>query len=506
MVIKVNSFNFNQKLNHRNISFGSGKVDFYTDFDNTYSPISQAAYKTVNSNNTPGLVQYSKNFRKFFDNTHKGLKFHVTTGRTFGEYEEMARLIKSKGFELPLPDTLIAKNGSDEYIKVASDKDFYEKGIFPFSYSKTNPQKEEEIKKLTNWDGPKIKEKLKEILKKHDLKIVEADSEHGVGDYGDKSLFSSGKLPDERSKYFFGDEKPQWIAGLRNDGKCKIFVTYPPDMETTPERKEILDSINKEFNDYLDETGVEYHSYSARHANECANRPYYITEPLIDKTLSAGSKDRDAGLTKLFDTKEAIKKAIKNNDLVIVAGDSSNDFDMLNPLMYLDVPELTDEETAAFAKNPGFKLRDFWDSNRHYSESVVNKLDSNNPLHKDIIKQLNELPFVSIVVENEAKDFPLKDLTDAFGTNSPYHKIITVKPGHLEDGVKQAIKLYAEQNPQYAEKLSPDLKNEIYGTIEKGAKTAKANFSKAGIAALGVGIISALLLLLRHLKHKKNHK
>ena len=44
-------------------------------------------------------------------------------------------------------------------------------------------------------------------------------------------------------------------------------------------------------------------------------------------------------LTKVFDTKEAVSKAIKNNDLVIVAGDGSNDFEMLNPLEYISKQE-----------------------------------------------------------------------------------------------------------------------------------------------------------------------
>jgi len=255
-------------------------------------------------------------FQKVFDSTRDDLKFHITTGRTLGEYDAVSHLIKMQGFELPLPNKVIAKNGGDQYMKTGTDADFYRRGIFPFRYDVTNQQKDADLKALIGWDGPKIKARLKQIFEEHNLRIVEADSENSVSDYGSRSLFSSGKLRYEKdSVQLRGGMKPtaDWAVGLRNDGNSKIFITFPYDMDFCPERRGVWNSINEKIRNLFDEIGTNgVHSYVKQYDNECGGRPYKVYEPLVDKNLREGvRKVQEHGLTKLYDTKQAVKRAIK---------------------------------------------------------------------------------------------------------------------------------------------------------------------------------------------------
>lgn len=493
MISRVICISNNSAKNFKNISFKAGKIELFSDFDRTYFPASQGGMKKMSPNSHPWFAQYCTKFKNFLNNTREGLKFHITTGRTFGEYQTISELIKDRGFELPLPDTFIAKNGSDEYIKIGTDEDFYTKGIFPFSYDRTNTEKEKRLKELTGWDGPKIKEKLKELLKEHDFRIVEGDSEYGIGDYGSKSLFASGKLTYENGKIFYGTDKPDWVAGLRNDGNCKIFVTYPPDMDTVPNRKEVLKEINKKMVEYEKSIGAnKIHSYiPAKNPKDCGGRLYQVIEPHVDdKLLKRTENIYEQGLTKLYDTKEAVKNAIKNNDLVIVAGDSSNDFNMLNPLQYIDIPTSSYDD----------KFLKLWDDCVKDPTLLSDVLDEKNPLHKELIKQLNDLPFIGIIAGNQ--DSNLKKLSIAYGPNSKFNKIVAVENGELENGIKEAVKLYCEQNPEYANKLSPDLRKEILEI--NSSQNLKKKFNNKYFAITVIAIVAALSVIFGIKKIKSN--
>jgi len=445
----------NRKLSNQ-ISFGQGRVNAYFDFDNTYCPASHSGLKHMSPSEHPGFTEYCTNLKNFFNNTHEGLTFHITTGRTLGEYDAVSHLIRMRGFELPLPDSVITKNGSDEYIKQAPDSDFYSGGKFPFSPDKRNVQKEKDIKALTGWDGSGIKEGLKKIFASHDLRIVEGDSENSVGDYGARSLFSGGKLRyEDRLDVKYG-MKPtsDWNVGLRNDGNCKIFYTLPYDMNYCPERIQAREAIDSEVDALLAQTGTKAHIYTQESIHECGGRPFKVIEPMVDENLRDCSaiKKVDQGLTKLYDVQLAVRKAIADNDLVIAAGDSSNDRIMLNPARYLDI-------------DPNIFPELYEDSG--YPEDFVQSLKQNPEKYKKISKQLEDLPFIGIVVKGDRKQGKLDDIVRAFGKGSKYQKIIEVENGHLEDGVREAIKLHASRNPEFMQKLSPDLKKEIFGIVEK---------------------------------------
>ena len=444
----------NYNINKKAISFGNGKVEVYADFDKTYFPLSHEEMKVATPEKYPSFNEYCKRFSEFLNTNKSFLNFHITTGRTLGETNVIYELIKKQGFILPLPNSLIVKNGSDEYFKIAKDVDFYQKGIFPFNEMNTNKEKEKIIRNITNWHGPSIKNKVIELLKKMDMNIVFADSEHSEGDYGSRSLFGANRLPYENGKVFIGTDKAQWVSGIRNDGNLKLFLTFPPDMFDIEERKLAYNSFIKELDSFISNIKVDTHLI--HNANECQGRPCIVIEPSveIDKHKS-GLKKYQSGLTKVFDTREALKKAILNNDLLIVAGDSSNDFNMLNMYFYSsNLPKYEKGMNDDFIKRLNFDA--------FKSPAQLNKfIDLKNPIHKKIIDEIRKLPIIGIVMADENGHCKLDNLVSAFGQNSLFKKIIVVPNGRLDDGIKYAIKLYALQNKKFANKLSQELKNEI---------------------------------------------
>ena len=398
--------------------------------------------RNYNSDFVNAIRENFKQFKDFLGRTRDGLKFTITTGRTFGEFQTMAEISRERKFGMPLPDTLIAKNGSDEYIRIGTDEEFYNGGKYPFSYDVTNKDKEEKIKKLTGWDGNKIKQCLIDIFKSYNLRIVEADSEHGVGDYGYRSLFSAGKLPYEVGKVFVDPDKADWSVGFRKDGNLKLFVLKPADEFDIPERRDAFWNMDNEFRSKLNEMGIKFtHGSDGRH-DVNARDPWSYTPEITNPN---GGSDE---LTKAYDTGEAIKEAIKNNDLVIAAGDSSNDKVMLNPFTYLynSLPE----DVKAKYKDTWISITDV----EFIDDSI--ELIEKNP---DLAKAYRDMPFVGIIVKRKDDEDKLSSLFPL--AEGKYKKIVIVEEGELQKGIKEAIKLYSKQNPKYAEKLSPDLKNEI---------------------------------------------
>ncbi|MCQ2958501.1 MAG: hypothetical protein MJ180_06360 [Candidatus Gastranaerophilales bacterium] len=443
-------------VNNKNLNFSSGKVHLFSDFDKTYMPESHSDFtKNQHSHFVDSIRGYFADFRDFLSKTKDDLKFTITTGRTYAEFETMAEISRERKFGMPLPDTLICKNGSDEYIKLGTDAHFYEGGYFPFDYKQPNPAKEAEIKKLTGWDGRKIKEKLTALFKAHDLQVIEAGSEHSRKDYGWRSMFSSNNLDI--------DNPYEWKVAFRNDGNCKIFFVLPKDMTSMPERKDVLRHINDEMQKFFSDNSMKVHSYFNQKENACGGRPYFVMEPLVDDTLKLHVSDiEDSGLTKLFDTKKAVREAVKTNDLVVAAGDSINDRMMLNPIHYmLDEMKKRNIDTKFI--------------NANSPKSLISVLEK----HPELYEIYRKLPFMA-VIEKHLKDekltepTKLDDLIHYFGEGK-YKKIVVVENGQLKDGIKEAIKLYSEYNREFKNSLGNSLIKEIFGNT----KSSLSGFSKS---------------------------
>lgn len=419
-------------------TFKAGKVRVFSDFDRTFLPAKHQHFVQVSDERFVNAIKkYFKNFSEFLNKTKDGLKFTITTGRTFGEFLTMAEIARERKFEMPLPDTLIVKNGSDEHTRVGTDEDFYNGGEFPFKYEVTNKEKEEKIRQISGWDGAKVKQILKDIFKSYNFRIVEADSEHSVKDYGPRSLFYQGNLPYEDKKVFHGTDKADWVVGFRNDGNLKVFYTLPADMENVEERWYTLQDILDKSRNKFDAEGIKI----VRTDETLHGRPCVILEPSVFKYQS------QKNLTKLYDPLDAVKEATKNNDLVIVAGDSSNDKVMLNPGLYLQ-----NYLTEDILKRHG-NMDLLYSLER--PKALIEILDKDPELAEIFIK----MPFRGVIVRQHGGKNELIEL-EPFAKGK-YQKLVVVDEGELQQGIKDSIKQYGEQNPKYKEKLSSDLKKQI---------------------------------------------
>ncbi len=441
------------------LNFKAGKVQVYSDFDGTYCPAKHSSLHIEGEN--LHMPEYCAEMDKFFKSTNGDIHFHITTGRTFGEFEAIFHLLKMRNFRLPLPESFISKNGSDEFIKNGSDLNFYDKGIFPYKYTEPNLAKENAIKAITNWDGSKIKDFIKTLADRYKLPIIEAYSENSVNDYGENSLFSDGKLnADEWRKLPSRDGRiiehnppiANYVLGARKDGKLKINLIFSPDYGYCSERNYIYDSFMNEIKEYLENNNIKYSmawdvpSKHNHYRNHCNITP----------------KINDLALTKVYDTKIALSEAIKNNDMVIVAGDGSNDFDMLNPLEYIE-----QKDWEKYKKNSKFK--EFYDSDMHTKlKHIKEALNGHNEaLKKEIetnglITQIKEMPLYSIIVDkNNSKLKQIKETFARFG------KIIEISNGDLDSGIKSAIKIHANSSMHFKNGMSQKFKEYILGVAKK---------------------------------------
>jgi len=409
----------------KSISFTSGKVSLYSDFDGTYFPVQHSEMHSLKPENAVELKNYFNNFGNFLNESGDSFTFRITTGRTFGEFETITDLIRSKGIEMPFPDTFISKNGSDEFIRIGerfSDS-------FPYDYATPNPSKTEKIQFLTGWHAG-IKDKIRELLAKYNFNIIEHDSEYSPADYGNRSLMYH--VPYDNFELQNKNMPPQseWKVGLRKDGTLKLHISFPYDMLNVPEREAAYSEIKTAFEEYLTKSGVRFTTKEYRD-KKGGNRPVLEYTPAIE----------EAPLNKLFDTKLAVEEAALNNDLVIVAGDGINDFEMLNPLNYIDKSDLDDALKVELSKVSPENIKNI----------------AKNPV---IIEKLKRLPFIGIVINSDKNE--LKNLLQYFPDN-----LIFIDKGNLQDGIKKAVEKYSSISSEFAKSLKKNIEENTNNSVSK---------------------------------------
>ena len=151
-------------------------------------------------------------------------------------------------------------------------------------------------------------------------------------------------------------------------------------------------------------------------------------------------------LTKAYDTKLAVREAMDNNDLIITAGDSTNDIDMINPITYLI--------DNASRRTINSEQLDFLKKNKDNPEKIIEFLDK-NPL---VASEYLQLPYCGIisVFDNSKLLNKLKPFTEG-----KYQKLVIAEKGKLEEGIKDAIALHCKQYPKYKEFLNSEVKVQI---------------------------------------------
>ena len=176
---------------------------------------------------------------------------------------------------------------------------------------------------------------------------------------------------------------------------------------------------------------------------------------------------------------------IQNNDIVITAGDGSNDLDMLNPLKHLDskfIETCKNNSTHRefYTKNDIEKLEDLQKVLNGNSDDYINGLRK-ELTENGFLKQLKEIPMYSIVIKN--KNSKLKKLIEAF---EKLGKVVAVDTGKIDEGIKAIIKKHALNNETFKNAMSENLHKFIFN-ITKNNSIESLNNSKNGLGLLLTG-------------------
>ncbi len=285
-------------LKNNKINFTSGKSTLFTDFDGTFLP--QPLDDVYN--NSPAIRQdavsklnkYFSQIQDFITSKKGDFDIVITTGRRLDWHRMKGFVpflgeIRDFGIIFPKIKRLITTDGGDIH-------DFLPDG----NVSQTpNSDKREMITRLSGWDNEKIKQTLDKISEETGTKYT------FVNPKGSYRL--SIKLEDEAKLELFHEKLREKLgADIKFKSKIADVKEYTGDIS------------------YIQSKGIKM-------------------EPVVE-----GSK-----LHKDFDIKTAIKKAIQNDDFVVVAGDASNDKEMLNIFRYINsegiIPQTAEEVTAQIA-------------------------------------------------------------------------------------------------------------------------------------------------------------
>ena len=404
-------------INHTNsfkISFGAGKCILFTDFDGTFLPQSLRSIYNGSEEEKKSAVQgfnkYFSDFQDFITKTRNKFEIIITTGRRLNKQDK-------DGF-LPTYQKM-----KEEGIKLPNIKELITSSggdIYSFSQNgDINPQmqisKNHYMKKITGWDNDLINKTLKDISKELNV------------DY---------ELVDDRGSY---------KLSLNISNKSKIDDFYSA-LKTTLEKKikckVKMGSIN--LDDGSKTYGIKLY-------------------PLID-----GIK-----LNKSIDTKIALQTAIQNNDFIVIAGDASNDKEMLNIFNYIKMPNNKKIPTKASEITFDYILQ---------TKKEIDAL----PIKLLFIKptQLNnndagKLELYSFM-QKQANLFPEKvsivDETILHGENNFLKEI------------KKSIKNYAEKNQTFKEEWKNILNSNIMTKQPDAHRKNIIFFVISAITLLGIGI------------------
>ncbi len=511
-----------QNMNNRNFkpAFKAGVTEFFSDFDGTFMPHKYrhdvfcregfgSPRNAFLKNGKKGFQEYFDDFGEFLD-TLRGseknkLNFTITSGRNRPEYNYYMTRIREDGLRVPLPDKLIVRNGGDIFTKRKDIKDFFatdEKEVFlkpDFVQSKRDS-----VKEISNgWDGDKVKKTITNYLKDN-LTAPSGEKNCTVFDTDTIGAFYGEGMHFNSKRNLMSPAPENWAA-LEDNGNLEFNITIPDNTS----REYYVENIKNGLNFEISKDGVNFISKTEA-VPEGKNFGRIILRPSLNgKKYAEGEK-----ITKLFDTKAQVKKIMEGglNDLVVAAGDDSNDAQMLDLFKYIDLEK---GENAISEKN---------------------------------LKKIYDLPLVSIYVDNTAikangkkvisptTKEDIRNLEKYFNSDGNVRFIHVIpdntvgKPKSLNEGLQIAVSEYAKRNPEFKKNLSPEMqewiKNSTYeypidkSFTEELEKTLGAKLWKpAGemltivdppppkkdfiiLACAAVGVVAGAIGIFRHLKNK----
>lgn len=365
-------------IQNKNINFTAGKTVLYTDFDGTLLP--QSLYDAYNKNDNQkkvairSLNKYFSEIRNFADDKKNDLEIVITTGRDLNKNTD-------EGFNTTYKKFIKDKINLPKFKEIITSD-----GGEAYSFmqdGKINPKAKKSktnlIKNLTGWDFNLVTEAL---------------------DKASQKLQVNYEFIIKRGIYKF-------LLQISDKTKNKEFCD------------EFKNLINNNMQYGINICDFDYNEYSIKQGIQLYTM---FNEHKIDKS---------------FDIKLALKKAIKNNDLIIVAGNDSNDKEMLNIFNYMQNPSKKQVPTRA----------------EDITQEFFNKIKSEiEPLPIKILfikpsKTENSQSKLSLYefIKKQAKFFPDKVMiieeTKLYGKNK------------LLPAIKKIITNYAKENPAFQKVL-----------------------------------------------------
>lgn len=402
-----------------NIAFGAGHITFYSDYDNTLMP-KEFNHSVLGKKERPFdkklFVQTFQPFHELIGRLGQNFEYIITSGRNYYEIKHNVDNIP-EGVPFPMPKYFISANGAD--ILEHSGKGFN------YVFTDASKLKEEEVKKISNWDAQKARLIVSDILQRYGFEVIESRINNTSREYGTYSIESSLEA--------LGKQYSIRFASIRKDENLHLNIAFPNSMQDETLflkiTQEIRASLEKTMKiDLLSEFGSSNGGIGHAGGYRLIN---------ISPNINGES------LTKIFDPKSILKKAISSDDMVIVAGDSSNDKEMLNIFGYLDLSKYPDFPVKKWSQNS--------DKFAQEVRSAVEYLRKNHALRQEI----DALPVISIIVDNDGKLNYLKEALSELNHDG-ITKFICVNPNNqtLSDAVEKAIKEYSKQNKNFANQLS----------------------------------------------------
>lgn len=400
------------------LHFGAGNTKIFSDFDGTFMP-KEYNHDVICNNSSPvNEDEFSSYFGEFKqllapeENGKKTTELTISTGRNLGEFNYYMRKIKDKGLSIPVPDKLIVTNGGDEFLCHTTNYFENDKENM-FEEWEVNTSKRKPLKKyIINWDGHKIKNHIKSFISRLSgcPLLIEPSTHQGMYGYkGDMTLQEDiEKLPlEDRTNYI----------SLRRDGDSQIRLTAPYGSQYIEELKGLSDELLKEgysIDFQVRENNGETFVNKADSPNEWCNGTSIEMKPKTRGKIKT--------LDKYHHVKVMVDHIIQNDsgDLVIAAGDGSNDLDMLDLSNYIDGMKSSDD----FSK-PEFR------------------------------EQVSRLPLFTIFVRNSSSvDDKIEKFERVFNFDGVKRFIIVDKndetrPKSLVEAIKIAKEEYSKINEEY---------------------------------------------------------
>lgn len=322
---------------------------------------------------------------------------------------------------------------------------------------------------------------------KHKLKVFESPTNNTSWSYGD-GMSVQDKLKEKGA--------PKYYLSVRDDGNMTFHLSTTDRFENIGLGiKDEDGNLNFEYGDKALRDKFKSNNIDISHLKLEDSESRLITGKKGSSITIKPYLTNNNGMTQLdkrVDVKKRVDEIIKKdlNDLIIVAGDGSNDVEMLNLFNYVD------ESSGTFHQNV------------------------KNP---EIMKKMQQKPIVAIFIDNNKKETPhiglgpgLDSLEEYFNSDGA-KRFIHVdpnstdpnKPKTLDEAIEIAVKSYAERNEEFKNNLSDEMKESMGikiikqtgEKIEEGAKAlVKKKIAIISIATLGIGAGAYLI----NKKNKKN--